>query len=304
MIIREPIDITFNREKKSFLRKLTPYLFIIPHLIFFLVFVVYPFFYGIIISFFKCDLMGTFEYVGFQNYIDIFTPGTKFNTDFINGLKHTFLFTIVIVPLIIIVPLILALWLFAIKNEKIRGIFQAILYSTSILSVATVVTLWQCMMAKDYGLINYLFNTDINWIGEQPTNWIVIFMLTLWAGVGGNMIIFLSAIASIPRSQYEVANIDGISKWKQFLRLTLPSLRFPLVYSLVTGTIGAFNVFGQPYMLGGPVDSNETIMMHIQNYAFGNGTPMAGIASAMSVILGLIIVIVSVIQFKVTKRDS
>ncbi len=300
MIVPEIDESSISRAKKPLGKALTPWFFLLPHLIFFLVFVVFPFFYGIVLSFFKADLIGTMEFVGFDNYVTIFTT-EPFRTDFFKGLAHTALFTVISVPLVILVPLGLAVWLYAIKNEKIRGIFQAILYATTILSVSTVVFIWKYMFDQDNGIINTFFLIDTNW-HKQPYAWIIIFALTLWAGVGGNMIIFLSSIASIPKSQYEVASIDGISKWRQFTRLTLPSLKFPLVYSFITGTIGAFNVFGQPYLYVATKGTYETVIMEIKDYAFEQ--QMAGIASAMSVLLGLLIVLVSFIQFKITKAEE
>ncbi len=303
MIVRE---IEAHRKsysgKKSASRVIAPYVFLLPHLIFFLVFVVFPFFYGVVISFFDFNLINDPIFVGFDNYRQIFTIGSKFNSDFFSGLGHTLLFTAVVTPLIIIVPLLFAVWLFAIKNEKIRGVFQAILYSTSILSVATVVWVWKWLLDRENGLINNLVQADINWRGSQPLAWISIFLLTLWAGVGGNMIIFLSAVSSIPKSQYEAAGLDGANAWHRFIYITVPSLKFPLTYCLITGVIGGFNVFGQPYLFGGPTGTYETLMMKIQRYGFGGGDlPMAGMASAMSVLLGLIILIVSIGQFKIMK---
>lgn len=300
MIVRGLDETQLSKSKKPLGKKLTPWLFLLPHLIFFIAFIVFPFFYGIILSFYKTDLVGKMEFVGLDNYFQIFTT-EPFRTDFLMGLAHSALFTVISVPLVIIVPLGLAIWLYAIKNEKIRSVFQTILYSTTILSVSTVVFIWKYMMDNDNGFFNLFFQIDTNW-HKQPYAWIIIFTLTLWAGIGGNMIIFLSSIASIPKSQYEVASIDGISKWKQFCRLTIPSLKFPLVYTFITGTIAAFNVFGQPYLYVASKGSYETIIMQIKDYAFEK--QMAGIASAMSVCLGLIIVVISFIQFKITKADE
>ncbi len=303
MIVREIDGLNNKQNRKWTFSKIIPYIFLVPHLVFFVVFILFPFFYGIVLSFFDYNLINEAKFVGFANYLEIFTPGTTFNKDFFLGLGHTVLFTVIVVPLIIIVPLIFATWLFAIKNEKIRGVFQAILYSTSILSVATVVWIWKWMLDRKNGLVNNLFFTDINWSGQQPMAWISIFMLTLWAGVGGNMIIFLSAISSIPKSQYEAAGLDGANFLQKFFHITVPSLRFPLTYCIITGVIGGFNVYGQPYMFGGPSGTYETVMMNIQEYGFGGKSmPVAGMASAMSVLLGLIILIVSVAQFKALKE--
>ena len=128
--------------KNKVKEKLAPLFFIGPHLIFFIVFVVFPFFFGIIISFTKWDMMGTPEFVGFDNYITLFTKDNVFSTSFLDGLKATSIYTVFMVPLLISVPLLFAVLLLAVKNQKLRGVFQAILYASSILSVATVVLTW------------------------------------------------------------------------------------------------------------------------------------------------------------------
>ncbi|MCR4911321.1 MAG: sugar ABC transporter permease [Bacilli bacterium] len=302
MIVREISTNNINQSnKKKGLKAFTPYLFLLPHLIFFAIFVVYPFLYGIYISFTNFDLMNSPKFCFFDNYIKILTFGSKYSKDFFAGLLHTFIYTVTAVPLIVFVPLILAVLLYAIKNEKLRNFFQSILYATSILSVSTVVLIFTWLLDRDNGLFNNLFMVDINFKGNEILTWVAIISLTLWSGVGGNMIIFLSSISSIPKSQYEAASLDGANAVNRFFRLTLPSLRFPLTFSLITGVIGGFNVFGQPFLFGGKVGSYETVMMEVYEYAFGS-SPMAGMASAMSVLLGLIILAASVVQFKLMKE--
>lgn len=292
-----------NVKKSKLKEKLAPVFFIGPHLIFFLIFVVFPFFYGIIISFTKWDMMGTPEFVGFDNYVTLFTKGNVFNTSFIEGLKATGTYTIVMVPLLIIVPLLLAVLLLAVKNQKLRGVFQAILYASSVLSVATVVLTWDLLLDRELGLINNWLQVDINWKGEQPYAWLSIFAFSLWAGIGGNMIIFMSSISGIPNSLYEAASLDGANVVQKFFNITLPSIKSPLLYSLVMGTIGGFNVYGQTYMFAGP-SNTHSLMQYIQEYAFGSATSIAGMASAMSVMLGVIISIFSLIQFKLMKGND
>lgn len=289
--------------KKKIKDKIAPVFFIGPHLIFFIVFVVFPFFYGIIVSFTRWDMMSKPVFVGFENYVTLFTKGNVFNTSFVDGLKATSIYTVFMVPLLIIVPLLFAVLLLAVKNEKLRGVFQAILYASSILSVATVVLTWDLLLDRELGLINNWLQIETNWKGDQPYAWISIFAFSLWAGIGGNMIIFMSSISSIPNSLYEAASLDGANVVQKFFNITLPSIRFPLLYSIVMGTIGGFNVYGQTYMFAGPSDTTS-LMQYIQQFAFGSATPMAGMASAMSVMLGIIISIFSVIQFKMMKGND
>ena len=298
MIIQELTTRDSIKKKKSLRSRLSPYLFILPHMLFFLVFVCYPFFFSLYSSFFTFDDIYSFKFVGFDNYIDILTPNTIYNKAFVDGLLHTLLFTGVMVPLLILVPLFIAFLLYKIKNTKIRSVFQVILYSSSVLSVSTVVWIWIMMFDVSKGLINNLFNLQISWRSSQPSAWIGIFILTLWSGIGGNMILFLSAISGISKSQFEAANLDGANGWHTFWRIVVPSLKFPITYAMVMGIIGGFNVYGQPLLFGGPNGSYETIMMNIQDYAFGS-TPMKGMASAMTILLGLIIIGVSLFSFKI-----
>lgn len=298
MIIQELTTRDSIKKKKSLRSRLSPYLFILPHMLFFLVFVCYPFFFSLYSSFFTFDDIHSFKFVGFDNYIDILTPNTIYNKAFVDGLLHTLLFTGVMVPLLILVPLFIAFLLYKIKNTKIRSVFQVILYSSSVLSVSTVVWIWIMMFDVSKGLINNLFNLQISWRSSQPSAWIGIFILTLWSGIGGNMILFLSAISGISKSQFEAANLDGANGWHTFWRIVVPSLKFPITYATVMGIIGGFNVYGQPLLFGGPNGSYETIMMNIQDYAFGS-TPMKGMASAMTILLGLIIIAVSLFSFKI-----
>ena len=292
------------RRKRALIRQLKPFLFIGPHLIFFCVFLIVPFFFGIYISFTRWDMMGEPIFIWFENYKSIFEIGSLFNQEFVSGLLHTCLYTVVMVPLLIIVPLALAVGLHALGKKRVRSVFQAILYAPSLLSVATVVLTWRWMLDREMGAINNIFVTDINWAGSQPYAWISIFMLTLWSGIGGNMVIFMAGLSNIPQTYYEAAELDGANAWIKFVKITLPSLRFQLLYTTVMGTIGGFNVFGQPYMFGGPEESTTVLMMYIQQHAFGSATPMAGMASAMSVLLGLIIAAFSALQFKMMEAKD
>lgn len=293
-----------QKRKRAIVDQLKPALFIGPHLFFFLLFFIFPFFYGIFISFTKWDMMSDPQWAGLENYKQILTSGNIFHENFVDGLLATLTYTVVMVPLLVIVPLLLAVWLHSIKNKRARAVFQAILYAPSLLSVATVALTWRWLLDREMGAVNNLLLMDINWVGEQPFAWIAIFALTLWSGVGGNMIIFMSGLSGISPSYYEAARIDGANGWQQFWKITLPSLRFQLLYAVVMGTIGAFNVFGQPYMYGGDPETTTTLMMYIRDYAFGQATPNAGMASAMSVLLGLIIAVFSAIQFKMMSRKE
>ncbi len=288
------------RRKKAIKNQLKPLMFIGPHLIFFCVFLIFPFFFGIFISFFRWDVVGggVREFVGFGNYAQIFDWGSTFNREFFEGLGRTCLYTVVMVPLLICIPMLFAVLLNKIKSKAARYVFQAILYASSLLSVATVVIIWSLMTDQDNGLINNIIGQDIN-RNYQPYAWIYIFALTLWSGVGGNMVIFMAGLSNIPESYYEAADIDGAGEFIKFWKITLPCMKFQLLYTTVCGTIGAFNVYGQPALFGG--DDTEVVMIAIKNNI---DIGLSGMASAMAVLLGIIISLFSGLQFKMMDKGE
>jgi multiple sugar transport system permease protein len=284
---------------------ISPYLFILPHLIFFAVFFAVPFFTGIITSFCRWDLYTKPEFIGFENYKTIlFDQERIYYAEFWNGIKNTFKYVMYSVPPLIIVPLLLAAGL----NLKYRGnkVHQAIFYFPSLLSVATVVLTWKWLLDRQYGLINNALGLDVPWTVNQPYVWISIVALSVWWGIGSNMIIYQSGLSSISRELYESADIDGANSVQKFTKITLPSLKQTLLFTLVMTTIASFNIYGQPLMLtgGGPSKSVKVLMMVIQETVFGSSMPQAGIGSAMAVMLGICIITVSIFQFRLSNNEG
>lgn len=294
-----------KKQKKSTQSKLKPWAYIGPHLIFFALFGLVPLVYGIYISFTQWDMTGEAVFVGLRNYQEIlFNSSSTFHIQFSEGLKNTLIYVVVSVPLLIIVPLLIAIAL----NTKIKaaGIFQSIFYIPGLFSISAIALIWTLVFNKRLGPINNLFGSEVNWITAQPYAWIVILVVSIWWGIGGNMVIYRAALSAIPAELYEAADIDGASSVKKFFHITVPSMKFPLLYTFVMTTIGSFNIYGQPVMLtnGGPTKSTTVLMMHIRNLAFGKGQSVAGMASAMAVLLGLIMVIISAIQFILLNKDN
>lgn len=276
----------------------TPWVFITPHLVIFALFFLVPILYGIYISFTSWDLVGKPEFVGLANYKEIlFQKDSSFYTQFHNGLKNTFIFVVLAVPFCIIVPLLLASALNA--KPRFHKLFQSIFYMPTLFSISAVVIIWTLMFNVNQGPINNLFGKSILWTSTQPYAWIAIVIVTVWWCIGGNMIIYQAALNGISKDYYEAADIDGASSVQKFFKITLPSIRGQILYTVVITTIAQFNVYGQPLMLtgGGPTDSTRVLLMDIQQNAFGSGQSIAGVASAMAFILGLCIMVVSLIQF-------
>lgn len=291
------------RKKKKF--SITPYLFIAPHVLIFCIFFLIPMVYGIYASFTKWNLFSDPNWIGLENYKTIlFNTESTFYRQFWNGLKNTVIFVIICVPFQIIVPLSIALLLD--KRPKGRNIFQGIFYMPTLFSITSVTLTWLFIFNRSLGLFNNLFGTDINWYGQQPYAWMTIVITTIWWGIGGNLIIYVAALSGIDKSVLEAAELDGAKGMKKFWHITVPSIQFPLTYTIVVSIIAQFNIYGQPLILtaGGPNESTYVLLMYVRNLAFGTGNSVAGMASAMSTCLGLIIGIVSVWQLILMRKQE
>ena len=219
--------------------------FIGPHMVLFIIFVCIPTIYGIYASFTQWNLISDPVWVGFSNYKTLlFDSSSTFYTQFWNGLKNTFIFVLIMVPLQIIIPLMIAAALQH-KKVKLKGLFQAILYIPGLISVSAGSLIWSLIFHSRLGAVNNIFGFDFSWASRQPYAWILIFVVSIWGAIGGNMIIYRSALAGVNEDLYEAAEIDGAGAFQKFLNVTLPSIRFPLLYTIVMTTAGAFNVFAQ-----------------------------------------------------------
>lgn len=281
-----------------------PWLFIAPHLLIFIVFFLVPIFFGLYVSFTSWNMMDAPKWVGLANYKEmLFDHGSLFYQQLHNGLKNTFIFVLLSVPACLIVPMALAVALNT--KPRLSKFFQALFYLPSLFAISAVIIVWNLMFDATYGPINhFLTHKNIVWIGTQPYAWITLIVVTVWWCIGGNMIIYQAALNSIPKDYYEVASLDGATKWQQFIHITLSSIKGQILYTLVMTTIAQFNIYGQPLMLtkGGPNSSTSVLLMYIQQDAFGNGGSIAGMASAMAIILGFCIMIVSGFQFYLLRQ--
>ena len=286
------------------MRKILPFLFVTPHLIIFLVFSLIPIIYGLYISFTKWNFLGTPEWVGLANYKEIlFSTESTYYRQFMNGLKNTFLAVVLNVPPSIIVPLVLALAL----NVKVRGskFFQSVFYLPCLLSLSAVSIIWIQILNKRFGVPS-VFGINSALTVEQPWAWLMIVLMSTWWAIGTNMVIYQAALGGVPKELYESASIDGAGSIKRFFYITVPSIRFQILYTIVMTTIAGFNIYGQPLMLteGGPNGSTTVLIMEIRKLAFGTGQPIAGMASAMAICLGVVILIISAFQFFAMNRKE
>lgn len=277
---------------------LWPLVFIGPHALLFLLFFLIPAVFGIFISLTDWDLYSTPIFVGLDNFKTIlFDTSSIYHTQFFNGAKNTFLFVIFCVPFCVIVPLLLAVAL-SVKPKGHR-LFQSMLYVPTLFAISAVMIIWSFQLSISYGPFAEWFGLDINLTGTQPWAWIALVVVTVWWSAGGNLIIYVAALNNIPSDQLEAAKLDGAGCIVRFFRIVLPNMKYQLLFTTVMTTIAQFNIYGQPLMLtaGGPNNSTRVLMMYIQQNAFGSGISVAGMASAMAVLLGLVIMAVSSVQF-------
>ncbi len=297
------------QDAKSLRSRLVPGAFFLPHLIIFSIFFVFPFFYGIYISFFDWNLFNPDlrEFVGLDNFRRIlFDSDSIYFRYFWNGLRNTLTFVVLSVPPLVIFPLIIA----SLMNVEPKGykIFRAIFYLPNLFSIATLVLIWRWVLNTNVGALNLTLGElgidNIPWLSEQPFAWISLVLMTVWWTIGGNMIIFTASLKEVPDNLYEAGDIDGASIFQKMRYITLPYIRNQLIYITIMTTIASFNVFGQPQLgtEGGPDESTTVLMMYIRNIAFTGGRPNPGVATAMAIAMGVVIILIGVGQAKIIKR--
>lgn len=285
-------------KSKRWLKANQGYLYILPWLIGFLVFKLYPFGSSLIYSFSDYNLFDGISKWGLFNYVDIFTD-KKIMKAFWTTIKYGFM----TVPL----KLIFALFVAYILNFKLKGVkfFRTAYYIPSILggSVAIAV-LWKAIFKSD-GIVNMILGVfgiaPVDWLTDPTWALFIICLLRVWQ-FGSAMVIFLAALKGVPEDLYEAASLDGAGKWRQFFTITVPMITPVIFYNLVTQICQAFQEFNGPYIItnGGPRSSTTLISLLIYNNAFKSYD--MGMASAQAWILFLMVCILTVIAFASQKK--
>lgn len=278
----------------------TALLYLLPSIILFSVFVFYPMFRTIYLSFYLTDQAGEAAiFVGLENYAYLLE-----SVAFRNSIKATFLFVLYTVPTGIIIALILAL----LANEKLRGIgfFRTIYASTMGVSVAASSVVWLFLFHPSVGMFNKLlsiFNLpQIEWLLDPTWALFSVSLSTIWLNTGFSFLIILGGLQNIDEHLYESARIDGASYWYRLKRITIPMLSPTLFFIITISLINAFQTFGQIDILtkGGPSQSTNLIVYSIYREAFINY--QFGTASAQAVFLFICILIVTILQFKLGEK--
>ena len=244
------------------------------------------------------------QWIGFDNYARVFN-----DPRFWTALTNNVAFSLVVVPL----QTFFALFLAILVNQKLRGVvvFRTIFFIPITVVMAATAVIW-IVLLNPQGLINAFFeiitfgNFSPDWLGDPAYALAGIIMVSIWASVGFQMVILLAALQDVPESLYEAARLDGANTWQQFLHVTLPGIRNPLLFVLTITTILAFRLFDQVWIMpdrpGGPLDATRTLMVDIVDT--GLNQQAVGRGSALSVIFLFIVLAVTIVQRRLVKQEG
>ena len=287
-------------------RRILPFVFLLPALAFFVVFQVYPLLKGFQMSFYHWELLPgrVSQFIGLENYINAFTDPI-----FLRASKNTLIYALVTVPGQMILAMLAAVLLNALPRGRV--IFRVLYYVPVITSWVIVSLLIRYLFQSPEGLINYFLvnvlhvaKNPILWMNKASTAFIPILILGIWKGIGWSMVIYLAALAGVPKELQEAASIDGANSWQNFWRITFPLISPTIVFTLVMLLIGGFNVFISVYLItgGGPMQQTEVMLSYAYHQAFDYLD--FGYGAALSYTMGIIIIILSLLQIKLFRKPQ
>ena len=294
-----------NKSKKLTGRKhderVAAYIFVAPAVILLIGFLVVPMIYTVYFSGFKYQIMrpDATTFIAFDNYKKLFS-----DKNFWAALKNTVYFTVIVVP----VQCALALGLALLVSKKFRGVavFRTMYFAPQLTSMVVISVLWSVLYNANpnTGLINSILvslgMSPIKFLSDASTAMNSIIFMSAWQGAGYQMMIFLAGLQGIPRDQYEAASVDGATKFKQFLYITLPGLKGTIKYVIMITMIQAMKLFTQPYIMtkGGPKNSTKTLVYYIYDQGFQKGN--FGYACSIATVFFVIVVCMSMAMKRVT----
>lgn len=281
------------------------YLFAAPVILGLLVFTAYPIIFTFYLSFTEYKIVDAPRFIGMRNYMEMFSDEL-----FLKSLSATAYYSVLAIPLTLITGFLVAI----LMNQKVRGIavFRTIWYLPTLVPAAAAAALWRWILNRDFGLLNNLLDT----LGLPSPGWLIepgltipsLVLIGLWMGLGGTMLVFLAGLQGMPQQLYEAAEIDGAGTLRQFRHITVPMMSPIIFYNLVLGIIGSFQVFTIVYLIytptgtgsAGPEDSGLLYMVFLYRNAFQYFN--VGYAAALSWLLFLVIVGLTVVMFRLQRR--
>ena len=285
----------------NYYKKYTPYLFLLPASAVLIVFFFIPFFQTFGLSFFDySSSIYNPSFNGIDNYIKLFKEPVFYKVMF-----NTFMYLVIAVPFLVTFPLFLAILI----NQKIRGItlYKILLYLPVIISIVVAAIAFKWLYAGQ-GVLNYALSflhiNQINWLVDTKWALFSVALVTIWKGIGYYMMIYLASLMSVPQELYEACDIDGANFVKKHLTVTIPHIMPTIALVSTISTISAMKVFAEIYVMtkGGPLDSTKTIVYYIYERAFENLD--LGYASALAVVLLIIVMIFSLINILCFEKNK
>lgn len=276
------------------------YILILPTILGLIAFTASPVVASLYFSFTRWNLLSAPHWQAFDNYIELFTNDPLFWIT----IKNTALYVLGTVPTGTILALLLAIAL----NQKIRmvAVFRTIYFLPVVSSVVAISVLWLWLYQADFGLINQMLRSlgfrGVRWLSSVTWAMPAIIIMSIWHGLGYNIVIFIAGLQGIPQDYYEAATVDGANAWHKFFKITLPLLS-PVTFFVITlSVINSFQVFAQAYVMtqGGPVNATKTIVYYLYQQGFMHFH--MGYASALAYVLFVIIVGMTLFQFWFQRR--
>ena len=287
------------------------YIYLLPYLTVYCVFIGIPLFSGIYISMHRWSLThGREAFVGLKYYLRLFSGDFVRGPYFWNSLWVTLQFVLYFVPILLIISLGLALLIYQCKNKTLRAFGQFSFLVPTAISISVIAILWRVIFGYDGGVLNFVLSlagiSPKPWLTDLPWAWFSIILPTLWMTCGWNMILFIVGLQRIPDSLYEAARVDGANVWQSFRHITLPGLKPITIFIVVTQIIGAFNLFAQPQLLtsGGPGIATTPVMLFLYNEAYQGRYARLGSAIAMGFVTGVIVIAIVLVIYLVFSRKT
>jgi ABC-type sugar transport system permease subunit len=281
-------------------KKSTSYLMVSPYLVHFLVFVLFPVVFSLVLIFHRWNIISPMEFVGLDNFQKL-----VYDRLFFKSIVNTFIFLIIHIPLQIIIALFLAEML----NQKIRlrPFLRASYFLPVVISGVVVTIVWWQLYGFDTGVLNRILITlglkKIGWLIDPNIAMPSIAIMATWKNVGLYVVLFLVGLQGVPPQYYEAADIDGATHWQKFRYITLPAINPTIFMVVILSTIGGFSLFIEPYIMtgGGPLNSTISAVLYIYKQAFTYYH--MGYAAALGFFFAAIIMIIVVVQRKIIEKD-
>jgi multiple sugar transport system permease protein len=271
------------------------YLFVIPHFALFIVFFLVPVAWGMYLSLFDYNVFSR-TFIGLENYKTIFGDWL-----FLRALRNTFFYTFGVVPLWLGKALLVTVLIYPFR-KSIRTFFKAAFYLPHVTSTVIISMIWLWVFNPNFGLLNFAMRTlglePVIWLGRTATAMPSLIIMQVIMGGGSTIVLLSAAMSSIPEYYFEAATIEGANSWTIFRKITIPLLKPTILYAMVMGTIANFQTFSNIYIMtkGGPQFSTTTIAFLVYETAFVDYD--LGLASAMSMVMFAILVVLGLVQFK------